>query len=318
MNKAPLRVRVRKRVGSAAIDSMLTGLSRVSRLNPRARRALARVEITRDLSYGPTPQQRIDVWRPRDQRGRLPALIYVHGGGFRILSKETHWVFALRFALAGHVVFTIDYRLAPEHPYPAAAQDMCRAMLWVQRHAADFDADLDRLVLAGESAGGNLTCVGTIATAWRRPEPGAREVFDAGLRVRAALPACGILQVSDSDRFVRRRPDLAPWLVDRIEETCGAYAGDLRGADCGLADPLVVMERADSPQRPLPPAFALAGTRDPILDDTRRLGRAWRGHGSSCEVKIYPGGIHGFHAMPWDPNTTTAWRDQLAFLEAVP
>lgn len=312
-----LRERVRKRAGSAALDVMFNSLARVGRANPRARRYLAQVDVARDLAYGDLPEHKLDVWRPRAQTGRLPALLYVHGGGFRILSKETHWSFALRFALAGHVVFNIDYRLAPKHPYPAAVSDVCRALLWVQRRAADFDADIDRLVVAGESAGGNLTCAATISTAWRRPEPWAREVFDAGIQVRAALPACGILQVSDAGRFKRRRPDLAPWLVDRIDETCVAYAGDLEG-DHGLADPLLVLERAEPPRRPLPPAFSLVGTRDPLIEDTRRLGPAWRRHGARCEVKIYPGGVHAFHALPWEKASGDAWRDQLAFLTTVP
>ncbi len=320
MNAKPrpsLRERVRKRAGSVALDAMFNGLARAGRRNRRARRYLAKVDVTRDLAYGERPEHKLDVWRPLSQTGRLPALLYIHGGGFRILSKETHWSFALRFALAGHVVFNIDYRLAPKHPYPAAVSDVCRALMWIQRHAEDFDADFDGLVVAGESAGGNLTCAATIATAWERPEPWAREVFDAGIRVRAALPACGILQVSDAGRFRRRRPDLKPWLIDRIDETCEAYAGDLQG-DHALADPLVVLERAEPPQRPLPPAFSLVGTRDPLIDDTRRLGPAWRRHGARCEVKIYPGGVHAFHAMPWEKAASEAWRDQLAFLSTVP
>lgn len=315
MSRTSLRVRVRQRVGSKAVDAVLTNLARVGQLNPRARRHLARTEVTRDLHYGPLAAHRLDVWRPKHQTGRLPALVYVHGGGFRILSKETHWVFALRFALQGYVVFNINYRLAPKDPYPAAAADVCQALLWVRRHAEDFDADLDGLVVAGESAGGNLTCAAAVATAWRRPEPWAREVFDAGIRLRAALPACGLLQVSDYQRFVRRRPDIVPWVADRIDETCIAYGRGLD--DYGLADPLVVLENAGPPDRPLPPAFALVGTRDPLLDDTRRLGAAWNAHGSRCEVGIYPGGIHAFHAMPWDPNASQAWRDQRAFLESL-
>ncbi len=306
--------RFRKHAGGIAIDQAFRGLSKMGQLSRRARQAMGRVDIVRDVSYAPGAVQRLDVWRARGATGRQPALVYVHGGCFRILSKDTHWPFALRFALRGYTVFNLDYRLAPRDPYPAAAKDVCDALRWVHAHAAEYDADPGQMVVAGESAGANLTCVAAIATAWRRPEHWARAVFDDGVRLAAALPACGMLQVSDPRRFARRRRDLSGFVMDRIEETCDGYAHGEPGT-LGLADPLLVLERAETPpERPLPPAMAICGTRDPILDDTRRLGRAWFEHGSPCEVRIYPGSLHAFHAFPWDPNAEPAWQAQLEFL----
>ena len=99
------------------------------------------------------------------------------------------------------------------------------------------------------------------------------------------------------------------------------------GVETELADPLRVLESAARLPpigeghvsslwaRPLPPFFAPVGTRDPLLDDTRRLEKALASLGVPCEARYYPGGIHAFHAMVWDPAARRCWRDALAFLD---
>src|SRR5262249_8451053 len=150
---------------------------------------------------------RLDVYRPLRERRSAPwpVVLYVHGGGFRILSKDTHWMMGLAFARNGYLVFNINYRLAPRHPFPAALSDAADAYAGVARNAASFGGDLSRLVVAGESAGANLAAALAVAACYRRSEPWSRTVWDTGLVPRAALPACGILQVSDTERFSRRR-----------------------------------------------------------------------------------------------------------------
>ncbi len=147
---------IRQRVSGRALDVGLRGLSRLAALHPRANPARYGVEITRDLAYGPGGKAHlIDVYRPKTARGDAAPILYLHGGGFRILSKETHWGMALAFAHRGHVVFVPNYRLAPAHRFPAGAQDACRAALWVADNARAHGADPARLVIAGESAGAN-------------------------------------------------------------------------------------------------------------------------------------------------------------------
>jgi acetyl esterase len=243
-------------------------------------------------------------------------MLYVHGGAFSILSKDTHWVMGLAYAKRGFVVFNINYRLAPQHPFPAALEDACQALTWVVENAHRFGGDPSRMAFAGESAGANLVTALTIASCWRRPEPWAREVFDVAPRVRAVIPACGILQVTDPDRIVGRKR-LSQFVADRVTEVHRIYLPrqappDL---DLALADPLVVLENAPPPARPLPAVFTFVGTRDPLLDDTRRLGRALDRLGADCEVRYYPGGLHAFHALVFDARARTCWRHQYAFLE---
>jgi acetyl esterase len=284
----PLHRRLRRHAGSLLVDNFFRGLSRLGRMHPQARPERHDVEVIRDVAYGDSglSEHRLDIYRPRGlTRGeldRVPVVLYVHGGGFRILSKDTHWVMGLAFARRGYVVFSINYRLAPAHPYPAALEDCAEAYAWVVEHAASWGGDASRLVLAGESAGANLVTSMTVDACFDRPEPAARRIAETGVVPRAVLPACGILQVSDTARFSRRKPGLSRVIAERIEEVGEAYLGALDhpsrhgGDELALADPLVVLEGAPPSRRALPPFFAPCGTADPLLDDTRRLASALR------------------------------------------
>lgn len=312
-------------MGALVADGFFRGASRLGRLHPRARPEAHGLEVIRDVAYDPShPERRLDVWRPAARAGATaptlrPAVVYVHGGGFRILSKETHWVMALAFARRGYTVFNVDYRLAPRHPFPAALEDLAAAWAWVVAHAAEYGADAQRLALAGESAGANLVTALTAAACFARDEPYARRVFDTGVVPRVVMPACGLHQVSDPGRFRRRRPDLSRFVADRIEEVTHAYLGG-RGhegdPEVDLADPVRLLERDEPAARPLPAFFLTCGTADPILDDTRRLHAALARRGCDVDVRYYPGEPHAFHAMVFREPARRHWRDTWSFLDA--
>lgn len=313
-----LPVRLRQQAGAFAVDSFFRIASRAGRLHPHARPAHHGLERVHDVAYRDTglPEHLLDVYRPTQRAAPLPAVLYVHGGGFRILSKDSHWIMGLAFARRGMVVFNTSYRLAPRHPFPAAVEDVCAAYRWVVEHAAEWGADPSRIVIAGESAGANLVAALAIATCWRRPEPFAREAFDTGVVPRAVLPACGMHQVSDPDRFGRRRSDLHPFLRDRLREVAQAYLHGVEGS-VDLADPVVFLEGASAPDRPLPSFFAGVGTKDPLLDDTRRLVTALERLGARVEAGYYPGELHAFHALVFRPQARRFWSDTYRFLDAL-
>lgn len=296
-------------------DTVFQGLSRVGQLHPMARPETHNIEVVRDIPYAASahPSHRLDLYRPKSATGPLPVVLYLHGGGFHLLSKETHWVMALAFARAGYLVLNASYRLAGRHPYPAALEDAADALRWIARHIEDWGGNPSQLVLAGESAGANLVTSLAIATCYERPEPYARRAFDTGLVPRIVVAGCGMLQVSDPARFLRRRK--VPWWVTTMVDDIAA--GYLRGMTDGaeLADPLLVLERGEPPERPLPAFFAFAGTRDPVLDDTRRLGRALTQLGVRHEVRFYPGELHAFHALVVREAARRCWRETLAFME---
>jgi acetyl esterase len=114
------------------------------------------------------------------------------------------------------------------------------------------------------------------------------------------------------------------WVDGMIRDASTSYLHGLEGRAPGglgaeLADPLRVLEAAAAGtgafDRPLPPFFAPVGTRDPLLDDTRRLEKALAALRVPCEARYYPGGIHAFHAFDWDVGARRCWRDALAFLD---
>lgn len=317
-----LRDSLRRRVGALFVDNFFRTMASAGRLHPLSRPERHGVEILRDIPYdaGGAHDLRLDVYRPTDRAERLPVVLYVHGGGFRILSKDTHWIMGLAFSRRGYLVFNIDYRLGPRHPYPAAIQDCCAALRWVAANAARYGGDLDRVAFAGESAGGNLVTSLAVATSYARPEPWARAAWDTGLSARAVVPACGLLQVSDPGRFARRKSKMSAFVQDRINEVTASYLGRGRAGapgdlDLDLADPLVVFERGERPERPLPPFFVPVGTRDPLLDDSRRLKSALDRLGATCDVRYYPGEMHAFHALVWRKNARQCWADTFAFLD---
>ena len=309
-------VRLRRKVTMFTVDKLFYAAAALGELHPLSRPARHGLVRTRDVMYGHDPVHRLDVWRSAEGTPK-GAILYVHGGGFRILSKDTHWIMALMFARAGYVVFNIDYHLAPAHPFPAAIRDVALAYEWVVDHCEEYGVDRSRIVLAGESAGGNLVTALSLATCFDREEPWAHDVFARGVVPAAVLPACGLLQVTEPERFRSRWPHMSRAAHDQIVVIAGEYLGDEKHAPETLdfANPLVALERDGASARPLPPFFVACGTRDPLLDDARRLHRALEKRGAHSELRLYPGELHAFHAAVLTPNARRFWRDTYAFLE---
>ncbi len=309
-----------RRAAAVTVDGFFAGLSNVGRVLPAARPSRHGVERLRDIAYAGDGERHLllDVWRrPEHADGSRPCVLYVHGGAFQSLSKDSHWIMALIFARAGYVVFNINYRLAPKHPFPAALQDACAALRWVHGNAHRYGGDPSRLILGGESAGANLVTSLAVCTAWRRPEPWAAAVFDDGVRPTAVSASCGVLQVSDSARFGRRKR--LPWIVDariRDVEDCYLQGASEDGA-AELADPLLVVESDAAPDRPLPSFFLNVGTADPLLDDTRRMAAALTRRGVAHEARYYKRGPHAFDALVFLSIARECWRDRFAFLDGL-
>jgi acetyl esterase len=116
---------------------------------------------------------------------------------------------------------------------------------------------------------------------------------------------------------LNRKRRLPLWVNDILEGMNDAYVGRLHDRAPGeldLADPLHVFERRERPDRALPAFFVPIGTRDPLLDDTRRLDRALKAMGVECEARYYEGELHAFHALLWRRQARRCWREQLSFL----
>jgi acetyl esterase len=243
--------------------------------------------------------------------------MYVHGGGFAMLSKETHRLMA--FALArrgGCVLFNINYRHGRKDPYPTPLEDTSRALLWVQENCARYGGDPSRIALAGESAGGNLVTALAVASSWRRPEAFAKQLFEADVQLRAVVAAYGFLDLGYTPAYLAN-PRVPLWAKALLVDAARSYVGrDLLGVveRCPLASPLRIIE-SGSPDRPLPPFFAAAGTRDPLLRCSKRLKVALDAIGVPCELHVSPGEIHGYDALMWRPLAKKKWLATHAFLD---
>ena len=288
-----------------------TTFAAIARLAERtiARRALkAGVEVIRDVPYGPHPvAHKLDVYKPAGASGPLPIMLYIHGGGFVVCSKETHRGIALlKAAGPGYLVFNINYRLAPSHPYPAAIEDACMAYRWVVAHAKFYGGDPGRIVVAGESAGGNLALGVAIAATYRRPEEYARAVWDTRVVPRAVMPICPFLQASDP----AHREGAGYWSAGAARDIAELYLGaDSAATERTLmADPIRVLEECGPPRRPFPRVLSGVGTSDICWNDVKRLRKACKQHGIPAVVRYYRGEVHAFHVLRWRLAARRFWR----------
>lgn len=305
---------------SWAVEQFYLRFSQLGRLHPLWTPLAQGVQVLHNIPYLPTGSSfhTLDIYRPAQIKRHAPAVLYIHGGGFTMLSKESHWIMALMFARAGYVVFNINYTLAQEAPFPAAIEDSLHALKFVVRNAGLYKGDANRIIVAGESAGANLALsVGLAALHDDVKNSLAHEVYALNPRIEAMMLGCGIFEVGRIDRFRGKVPDVVMPVLEHLSETyLGADVGD--NAHRPLANPLSLLESSDELRRALPPTFVFCGGADPILDDSLRLAAALKRRGVRTSLRIYPKRHHAFHAfVPIDPVARAAWKDQIDFLEHI-
>ncbi len=236
--------------------------------------------------------------------------------------KNTHRGLGLIYADHGHLVFNMNYRLAPRHPYPAALEDAGRAYEWVTENAEQYGGDPNRIILAGESAGGNLTLALAAACCFRMDAPEARAIWDVGVVPSAIMVMCGFLQISDPHRLSGVCPSINPFSrflgLQIARDVSRAYLGRTYRRPHPkriLADPLLVLESREISMRPFPLVYAICGTSDILLEDTRRLEQALKKRGIRHVARYYPKQGHAFHLLGVSRQADRFWRDNLDFLE---
>jgi acetyl esterase len=231
---------------------------------------------------GPGGRLPARLYRP-DAPGPLPALLYYFGGGWTLGGIDTADGICRRLAnSAGALVVTVGYRLAPEHPFPAAVHDCHAALRWVARHAGELGVDADRLAVAGDSAGGNLAAAVTLLARARN-----------GPRLRGQLLVYPNTDQLADDASLRANED--PWLFNR--HSVAWYRRHYLAADRDAADPLASPLRAPD-LRALPPALVITAEHDPLRDQGEAYARRLAEAGVAVELTRYPGMVHGFFAMP--------------------
>jgi len=232
------------------------------------------------LIEGPAGPVPLRIYTPKGA-GPFPVLLFFHGGGFVIGDIEGYDGTCRELcALSACVVVSVGYRLAPEHPFPAATDDCLAATRWVGAHAAELNGDAARLAVGGDSAGGNLAAV----TALRIRDEG-------GPALRAQLL---IYPVTDhvSRETVSMRDNAQGYLLtrDTMRWFADQYVGNTPDLDDARAFPLRAASLAS-----LPPALVITAEYDPLRDEGEAYAVALTKAGVSTELTRYDGAIHGFY-----------------------
>ncbi|WP_374448162.1 alpha/beta hydrolase [Stella sp.] len=228
---------------------------------------------------GPIPVRL--YWPEAD--GPLPVLVYYHGGGHVIGDLDTHDVICRNLAAgAGALVMAVDYRMGPEHRFPAAVEDCWAALRWIAAEAPALGADPARIAVAGDSAGGNLAAVMALM---------ARDADGLDLRMQVLIyPVADYGLVGES--FERFDQGFGPLTRAAMEWFRGHYLRAPADAADWRASPIRAPSLAG-----LAPAMVVVAGCDVLHDDSVRYAEALRTAGVPVDWRLYPGMIHGFFGM---------------------
>ena len=235
------------------------------------------IHHTRDLDADGVP---VRLYRPND-RTDLGLLVYFHGGGWVLGGLDSHDDVCRRLAHAlGHAVLSVDYRLAPEHPFPAPVTDSLNALRWAHTNADELGIDPTRIAVGGDSAGGNLAAV-------------VAQLQPVALRYQML-----IYPVTDARRGSQSYVDNADGYrltAASMKWFCDHYlSGEHGSEDDPRVSPLCA---PDSALASSPPALVITAEYDPLRDEGEEYARRLIAAGVPCTLTRYHGQIHGFFSM---------------------
>ncbi len=235
---------------------------------------------------GPAGEIPIRCYSPAGD-GPFPVVVFYHGGGWTIGDIDSHDKECRAIANgASALVVSVDYRLAPEHPYPAAVEDSFAALQWIAANAASLGGDPSRIAVAGDSAGGNLSAVVSLLA---RDEGGPALCFQA-----LVYPATDLREASVDEFPSRRENAEGPFL---LLKTMDYFVGHYFGDDMTLgehvnASPLLAASHAN-----LPPALIATASHDPLRDEGAAYAKALEAAGVPVTHTLYDGMPHAFFQL---------------------
>lgn len=240
--------------------------------------------VRRDVMVpGPDGHQiRLRVHRPVDADGRLPALFWIHGGGYVLGSPEQddlrfdRW--CQRFGLTG---VSVQYRLAPEHPYPAAIDDCYAGLRWIKEQGSELGIDSDRVGIGGPSAGGGLAAALALMV---------RDRADFQIDYQLLIYP----MIDDTRTTVSAGWEVPVWPPGSNRFGWSSYLGDLFGSDDVPSRAAPAREQDLSG---LPPTYVMVGGLDGFADEDIDYAMRLNHAGVPVELHVYPGAPHGFEGF---------------------
>ena len=244
-----------------------------------------REEVWRRTQHRITPagaELDVRVYQARSEPGQ-PIVVYCHAGGWILGDLEHSDHLCRRLAnQSGAVVVNVDYRLAPEAPFPAAFDDCVAAFRWARTHATDIGGDPDRMALAGESSGGGLAAAAALAL--------SKSSARAPKFLLLLEPALDIAMSTPSWRALG---ELLPPVREQMEWMWHQYAPD----EATHTDPLLTPSAADSVPPGHPATLILAAEYDPLCDEAMQYAETLTRSGAAVEARIEHGLPHAFCNM---------------------
>jgi acetyl esterase/lipase len=244
----------------------------------------------RTVGYGDLTDIPVRIyWPPVTSKSGLPVVVFYHGGGFALGDLDTHDAVARAHAVGAEaIVVSVDYRLAPEHPFPAGVEDCWAALQWVAEHAAEVGGDPNRIAVAGDSAGANLAAVMA-----HRARDSAASDDQGGVKLVFQLLWYPVITANLSLPSLTENAD-AP-ILDRnvIDAFMGWYLPGVDFSDPAVLPPTVAPANA-ADFRGLPPAYIGTAEHDPLRDDGAVYAELLNAAGVPAELSNEPTLVHGF------------------------
>ncbi len=245
----------------------------------------------------------VRVYRPKQRRDRSPGLYWIHGGGMVLGSVDMNDASCAAIASdLDVVVASVDYRLAPEFPYPTPLEDCYCGLVWFFEQAEAFGLDTARIAVGGASAGGGLAAgLALLARDRKQVSPCFQLLRFPMLDDRNDTPSSFMI---DDSRLWNRDANAAGWSA-YLDANNGAddvpyHAAPARATDLGG----------------LPPAIITVGSLDMFLDEDIAYAQALLGAEVPCELHVYPGAFHGSSSFVPQSDTSQRWhRDEMAALD---
>ena len=237
------------------------------------------------------PDVRVRIYQPTSRPALLPALLWIHGGGYVLGDIEGDDAHSLHIAKEINcVVVSVDYRLAPEHPFPAPMEDCYAALKWLAQHAGALGVDADRIAIGGASAGGGMTAALALLA---RDRGEVKVCFQLPI-----YPMIDDRNITPSSQAItepkvwNRQSNLLAWQ---------AYTGFAPGSDKN--SPYAAATRASN-LAGLPPAYIPVGELDLFLDENIEYAQRLIQAGVPTELHIYRGAYHGFYVFAPDADVS--------------